>query len=446
MFPLTRPFRQGLTTVALVLSTVVPTIIVSIHAWRIHCPGHIRDVEIELRHQLGLQVTLQAVRYPRPGEVIYQGIVLRQEEPRSRGLAEIARAGLVRLVRGDRELTLHAEDLRLRGESPRHAVAQLGSLIQRSRELPFDRINLTAPACELDMGGEGLSYAVEDLAGEFVTDSTHPTLRVAYRMTEKGTGGGTRCELTLERDRAEERVRTALVFKTVEGPPLPARVIEPFFSSHDWLGPKAKVEGTLSLRQAGARDWDAEFEGQLIDVDLATLVGRRFPRHRLLGTARVALRHARWGDRPGQGPGWREAKGELLASQGTVGVDLLGALAREMKFRLALRATRLDPRRRELEFRSLGIAFDMRSDGEIRLTGSLGNEFSPDTVLVSDMAPLAFAPTGAASVYGLIKTLFPVADSPPGVLVPLTSESRVLFCLPVAPEIAARPARTLEGN
>src|SRR5271166_3140153 len=132
MFPLTRPVRQSLATGALLMFTVLPTALVSLYAWRINRPGHIRDVEIELGRQLGLQVTIEAVRYPRPGEVVYQGIVLRQEEPRGKGLTEIARSGLVRLVRSDRELTLHAENLKLSGESPKQALAQVGTLLQRS--------------------------------------------------------------------------------------------------------------------------------------------------------------------------------------------------------------------------------------------------------------------------------------------------------------------------
>src|SRR3954451_22805819 len=99
MFPLTRPVRQSLATGALLMSTVLPTALVAMYAWRINRPGHIRDVEIELGRQLGLQVSLEAVRYPKPGEVLYQGVVLRQEEPRGRGLTEIARADVVRVVR-----------------------------------------------------------------------------------------------------------------------------------------------------------------------------------------------------------------------------------------------------------------------------------------------------------------------------------------------------------
>jgi hypothetical protein len=444
MFPLTRPARQGLATAALIAFTVLPTAFVAVLAWRINRPGHIRDVEIELGRQLGLQVTLEAVRYPRPAEVVYRGIVLRQDEPRGKGLTEIARADLVRMVRGDRELTLHAVDLKLRGESPKQALAQLGSLIQRSNVLPFEQMNLTAPKCQIELGQESLGFSVQDVAGAFVADRSNPMLRVAYRLAEPESR--TQCELTLNRDRAADPVQMSLVLKTLEGVPLPARVLDVFFDTAPWLGPRAKVEGALALKQTGAKDWEAVFHGNLLDIDLATLVGKKFPRHRLAGLARVAFHTARWGERPSQGPGWLEAKGELIASHGTVGVDLLNALAHEMRFRLSPRMARLDPRKTEVEFRSLGVSFDMQANGEIHLAGALGNEFTPDTVLVSASAPLIFAPTGTASVHGLIKTLFPVADSPPGVMVPLTSESRVLLCLPVAPEIASKSGRTLGGN
>ena len=149
MFPLTRPVRQGLATVLLLCFTVLPTALVALYAWRINRPGHIRDVEIELGRQLGLQVTLDGVRYPRPGEVIYEKIVLRQEEPRRKELTEIARAALVRLVRSDRDLTLHAEGLKLSGESPRETLAQVGALIQRSGAIPFD----ADPSCRRDLRG-----------------------------------------------------------------------------------------------------------------------------------------------------------------------------------------------------------------------------------------------------------------------------------------------------
>ena len=61
-------------------------------------------------------------------------------------------------------------------------------------------------------------------------------------------------------------------------------------------------------------------------------------------------------------------------------------------------------------------------------------------------SPLASAPQGTASVHGLIKTLFPVADANPGVLVPLTPESSVLLSLPVPPDAASSARRGRRGE
>jgi hypothetical protein len=444
MFPVNRPFRQALATLAVCLFTVVPTGFVAAIALRINRPGHVRDVEIELGRQLGVQVSLEGVRYPRPGEILYQGIVIRQEEPRGKGLAEIIRADEIRLHRGGRELTLQLVNPRLTGESPRLALSQLGVLLQRSEQIPFDRINVSASSCQLDLGRDDLHFMLRDLAGEFAADRSMPSLKLAFRMPHQTSG--TRCELTLSRDRRSEPLVTTLSLKTVEGLPLPARVLNVFFDAESWLGPDATVEGLLSLRQTGSQEWEADFQGGLLDVDLAKVVGRRFPRHRLAGRSRLAIERARWGERPGQGVGWIEVKGELLAGQGSIGVSLLEALAREMKFRLSPRLAHLDPRKTEVDFRALGLSFEMQSNGEIQIAGALGAEFPPDAILAGATTSLMSAPLGTASVHGLIKTLFPESSANPGVLVPLTAESQVLLSLPVPAESGHRGKSTLDGN
>jgi len=442
MFPLSRPFRQGLATAALVVLTVLPTVFVAFYAWRINRPGHVRDVEITLGRRLGMQVTLDQAVYPRPGEVVYRGIVLRREEPRSKGLVELARAKTLRLVSAGRELTVHAEDLTLVGETPQEAMATVDALLQRSGELPFDRVNLTVPSCKIELG-DGLVFSARDVAGSFQADPTEPKLSLAYRLVEADSK--TRCEMVLGRDRSTDPVRTTLALKTLEGPPISARVLNVFFDATGWMGDDAKMVGSLDLRRSGSREWEGEFQGDLLDIDLAALVDRRFPSHRLAGSARVAVETARWGERPGQGAGWIEAKGRLSAGQGIVGADLLAALAREMRFRLDQRTSRIDPRKTELEFGALGMAFDMRADGEIHLAGSLGNEYPPEAVLAGGANAMAYAPRGAANVHGLIKTLVPVADAQSGTLVPLTAQSRLLLHLPAPPDIV-RPARTMDAN
>jgi hypothetical protein len=444
MFPLTRSFRQVTATVALLALTIVPTCFVAVWAWRINRPGHVRDVEIELRRRLGLQVSLQSVRYPRPAEVTYGGVVLRQEEPAARSFSEIARADLVNALRDDRELTLHVESPRIHSESPAAALAQLGTLLQQSGQLGVERINLAAPTGELELGGDELRFQVADVAGELALDADAPVIRLAYRLPSQA--GPTRCELTLTRDRRAEPVSTSLVMKTVEGIPLPARALNVFFEADEWLGSDASFEGSVTLHRAGTQEWEAEFQGELHDVDLSRLIGKRFPRHRLSGRARVTIEYARWGPRPGQGSGWVEAKGALLTGQGAIGLELVDALAREMKFRPGPRLARVNPSRTEIEFRALGLSFELRSNGEIQLAGALGAEFPPDAVLAGATSSLLSAPQGTASVHSLIKTLFPVAQSDQRVLIPLTAESRVLMSLPLPPQAGAGGRKALDGN
>jgi hypothetical protein len=444
MLPLTRPVRQVLATLVLVGLTVIPTAYVAVLAWRINRPGHVRDVEIELGRRLGLQVTLSEVKYPRPNEVVYRDFVLRHEERHSGALSEILRADEVRVSTADRELSIHLENPRIRSDSPRLGLGQLGAFLEQSSQVPFERINVIASTCALDLGSGSPAFTLKDLAGEYLADRSIPTVRAAYRVP--GHGSGTRCELILSRDRRGDEIASMLSLKSVEGPPLPVKVLDLFFDAEDWLGADATLDGEIALRQNGSRDWEAEFRGELLDLDLGRLIGKRFPRHRLTGRARLKIDAARWGERPGQGPGWIEAKGGLLAGQGSIGIELVDALAREMSFRPAPKLEHLDPRKTDVEFRALGFAFAMEQSGEIQISGSLGSELPPDAVLAGPTTALLSAPQGTASVLGLIKTLFPISQASKTALVPLTAESHVLLSLPIPPGSSVHAGSTVDGN
>jgi hypothetical protein len=292
--------------------------------------------------------------------------------------------------------------------------------------------------CQIDLGAGIAPYELRDLVGQFIADRDAPNVRASYQVVSDGST--TRCEMMLTRDRKAGPLKTTVAFKTMEGPPLAARVLDPFFDSAGWFGREAKVEGTLTLHQEAAKDWEAEFQGSLFDIDLAELVDRRFPMHKLRGKARLEVSSARWAERPGQGSGWVEAKGELSAGPGVIGFGLLQALRIEMSFRPAPRVARVvSTGQVDLEFRAMGLRFAMTPNGEIRIDGGLGNEFSEDLVLAGPTYPIAFAPQGAANVRGLIKTLFPITPINHGVMVPLTEKSRLLLRLPVPPDVASKP-------
>jgi hypothetical protein len=425
MFALSRPHRQILCTLALVAFAVLPTGYVAITAWRVNQPSHVRAVEDELSRRIGLHVSLEGVRYPRPGSVIYRGAVVSHEEPRQKASTppELARAESILLRRDGREFTLIVDGLRLHSPSPRQAIAQINTLLSRASSSEFDRVNLSARTCTIDLGGKAAQYSVQDVAATCQTARGGSTVSASYKVVDGDSAS--RCELAVVRERRADAVRTTLTFQTVEGVPVSARVLDLFFGSEQWLGRDARVEGELVLSQSGTADWEAKFRGALIDVDLGALVGHLAPQHRMAGLARIRLESAHWADQPGRGSGWTDARGDVLAGPGRIGPDLLRALQAQLKFRVS---DKVDFPRRDCEFQSLGLAFALTRDGELRFAGALGAESAPGAVIIQDqrVRPLLSAPEGVATVAGLIRTLVPQSASRPELLVPASFESQVI--------------------
>jgi hypothetical protein len=161
----------------------------------------------------------------------------------------------------------------------------------------------------------------------------------------------------------------------------------------------------------------------------------------MTGAAHLAIKQAKWANRPGQGFGWADVEGELTVGQGTIGVDLLRALVVEMKFR---QAREINTRQADVPFGALGFTFALTRDGEIAFGGGFRNQFAPDDILLANERPLFKAPAGAANVRGLLKTLYPAAAEN---LAPVTAEAQLLSrFLPLPPSVAARGPAQLGGN
>jgi hypothetical protein len=222
-------------------------------------------------------------------------------------------------------------------------------------------------------------------------------------------------------------------------------VLDPLLSASEWLGPGAKVEGELTLRQTGAGDWDADFQGSIQDLDLNTLIARVAPRHRLTGRGRLDVSMARWADQPGRGAGWVEARGRLSGGSGQIGTTLLQALQSQTHFRLADRLTLNRP---ELEYQALGLAFELSRSGEIHFEGGLGPEYLPGAVLVQGQRflPIVSAPEGTASVASLIRALAPGARAETTLQIPAQYESLMIQRYLPAPPRQAALDRPLHAN
>ena len=121
--------------------------------------------------------------------------------------------------------------------------------------------------------------------------------------------------------------------------------------------PESKSGALTSLATPQALTFPEEISERVLDVVRAA--GKPF---RLSGLARLTIQSARWADRPGQGFGWVEARGELSARHGSIDPGLLRALQTEMKFRLPPGAAEeLSIRPNDVEFAALE-RFEIQAD------------------------------------------------------------------------------------
>lgn len=430
MLTLTRPQRQILASLAILLLSVVPTGLVAGWAWWTRQPGHVREVEAALAQQLGLAVEIASVRHPGPREDLLSGLVLRLEEPggSSPQLSEILRADSARLLRRADRWLVEFHNLHLQGDDPLAALARLQTLARHLGRLA-PRADLVAASglVELGRGPRRVSLHFHDLAANVQVSPASALVSSSFRLD--GETQSPRCELQLDSSIAESPPRLLLTLQTMDGP-IPAHLLTPLFDADAWLGASATLLGTLRVERLSDEPLSAHFQGQVSHLDLSALVQNHFPDHRLSGRADLTLRSASWGRLPGSSAsGWQSASGHLSAGPGRIGVTFLQALDRQMRFPVET-AVFAQAQAGEVPFQSLGLDFALLESGEITVEGALGADAPPGSILVplDRLHPLAYAPEGTSNVRGLWKTLVPASDD---LLVPATASSQVLHHLPL---------------
>ncbi len=191
---LTRPRRQVLATLAVLLATVVPTVFVVSVVFQVNRPGHLREVEAEIGRRLGVLVEVASAAHPRPGVDVLRDVILRLD-PDER--SEFARADALTIVRDGRELALTVHHLTIRGDGPSGALSQMVGLLRRAGSADSDRTSLAADAVTVELGAT--RYAFRDLAAIFQVDQGVPTITASYVFADSRPDLKTRCELVLSR-------------------------------------------------------------------------------------------------------------------------------------------------------------------------------------------------------------------------------------------------------
>ncbi len=444
---LTRPQKQGVATLVVILISIVPTGLVGLQAWYVNRPGHVHDVQVELGRTLGLHVRLGSVRYPQPGTIELRDVRLRHEEDRIAPI-ELVRAAKLTVQRDGSKRRIEADGLRIQADSPRRAIDQLIAVLGKfgGDDEPDTVVHLLAPSCQVDLSAH-LSHDSDD--GRPLDPDATPSIPLRYEIFEiaghyyshgrgpqadnQGRGpqiqlsfqdaNGTRSDVTLRRNRqAEGTPSTIITVKTVNGA-LPARYLDPFFTTARWLGDEATVQGQLKLESQDAElGWWLTFQGTLERIDLAQFVRQNAPDNRITGLASLQIHEALWSPRLDRGDyGWTSVRGRLHAENGTIGARTLQRMRDQLLIDVGRLRQPFDPDgSTDQPFYMLGINFEIQADGELILRGGLpADHYTPDAILVASeytQRPLARAPEGASSVRGLITTLVPVGNNPHAVI------------------------------
>src|SRR3972149_6771198 len=125
MFGSFRAVRKWAALTAFASLAVLPTAYVALTAYRVNQFEHPAVVGEALGAELEMEVELAGLRYPRRGEVLYEGLGVGDPESHR----TLARCRTVRLLRGSHTLTLNVEGLEIASENPRLMLEHVDRLL-----------------------------------------------------------------------------------------------------------------------------------------------------------------------------------------------------------------------------------------------------------------------------------------------------------------------------
>ena len=410
MFAIHQRSRRRICQAGFCLLCAVPTS--GLLAWTIglKTPQHVAHCRRELTERLGFETRFQQVRYPQPGESLYEDFELVDAETcqwvmrcRTLYVSHTAR----KLVLAPSEVEVAAE----RGE-------KLFRLLMRrlTHELSGDREIWLVP-CRVTLERKAGAQTYDDVACRVESNPDQSTATLRFRLPEAETGEPP--SLSIVRQCTGEGTATAVTLNTL-GAVLPVSAFSPWVNLQSVVGDNAAFSGSLTIEESAGR-WSGKLAGTLTDVDLERLVAQRFPHH-FAGHARVEIARARI-----EGGKLTAASGRIYSEAGTIGGSLLVA-ATEL---LDCQPGRLPfANGTNYIFHDLALAFDLDEQG-LRLGAARATKV-PGALMLNELdKPILFeSRSGPLPLIQLVKALVP--DSM--VQVPATKETAALVpWLPLPP-------------
>lgn len=292
MFQLHDTTRRQLCKALFVVMALLPT--ASVVAWCIarRLPSRMEAEAQSLGRQLGLEVRLQGLKYPRPGEVVYEGLQIVDCETsqvlfRCRQLAVVSETPLPnREHRG--ALALFPSQAEINAEG----INRLWKLLERTLEGHYGRLgaDLRLVAGDVTIAGAE-SQTLTDVVASLASEPNATQANLQFRVAG-APAASSATSITVVRNREVSPPAFEVDLNT-NGSDLPCNLLGMAMNQWDVFGSHCRFRGRIHARQL-QEGWQGEIDSaKLGEIDLDRLVSDHLP-HRLTGTADLTIQSARF--------------------------------------------------------------------------------------------------------------------------------------------------------
>ncbi len=271
--------RRRLLRGAFVLCCVLPT--VGLLAWSLvrALPLQARRLERSLGDQLGIDVQLTRLSYPRPHVLVLHGVQLRNRE--SERL--IARLGDIHATNSPAGWQLRLSRVEAEAEELGTLWRVLHDRLLPARSLDHDLAQVTCQQLALDLDGQPLS--LHRLGWTRADDPSAHHSFLEFHLEDQAEGPPISVRLVRHREQGSHRTQVVLDTSSQQ---LPTRLLSTLVNRPSRL--PSRMRGRLTITWEPS-PWHAEFRGQLMDIPLSSLASDWVP-CAVGGDAQLEIEHA----------------------------------------------------------------------------------------------------------------------------------------------------------
>ncbi len=408
MFPLHDRTRRRICRWAFLIGGLIPTATVLAWAASINSASHLAAVRERLEAELGVEVRLASVSYPRPETTLLEGLELADRETGE----TLLRMRLLEISSDEQSVTIVASQPVVEMA----AVDRLWPLVDRQLHRRSDgkQRALHLAASELTVRWSGGSQTLVGCNAQLEAGDAANTLIAVCRTAENQTSEPIR--LRLERSSRCGQFVTSAELDT--GPtPLPCSLLAAMLQCENRLGQRSTLHGTIQAAQS-PDGWQGEFAGELKNVDLHSVVSNQFP-HKLGGTGDLKIKQAFV-----VAGRLESAEGEIEAGPGMISQSLISAAVESLGMQRGVAANTGGS---VAEYEKLLAGFSLGSKG-LSIRGRYGDARSGVVMVSKEGEMLHESARSTLPIVALVKALVPDSQ----VQVPATRQSDwLLHVLPV---------------